>query len=95
MPAAAGPELAGHPGRLYAKLLHDDKGNSPVPFWRVAAEASDTRLRPGDTERAVFAFAAELSRVRIRLLYRRFWQEVARTKGWPDRDVVVVEQVLP
>lgn len=95
LPAAAGPELAGQPGRLYAKLLHDDKGNSPVPFWRVAAEAIDTRLRPGRTERTVFDFAPELARLRVRLLYRRFWQEVARTKGWPDRDVVVVERILP
>jgi hypothetical protein len=95
LPAAAGPELAGRPGWLYAKLLRDEQGRSPVPFWREAAEPTDTRLHPGRSERVVFEFPPDVVRLRLRLLYRRFWQEVVRSKGWPDRDIVVVERVVP
>jgi hypothetical protein len=39
----------------------------------------------------VFGPAAE--RVRVRLLYRRFWPEVADGKGWPDNEVRVAEKL--
>jgi hypothetical protein len=93
LPAAAGPDLAGRPGRLYAKLLRDPDGHSPVPFWREGAEPTDTRLRPGVADRADFVFPAAVVRLRLRVLYRRFWQEVARSKGWPDRDLTVHERI--
>jgi hypothetical protein len=32
--------------------------------------------------------------LRARLLYRRFWQEVVRSKGWPDRDLLVAERTF-
>jgi len=32
--------------------------------------------------------------MRLRLLYRRFWDEVAKTKGWPDDDIVIVDRTL-
>ncbi len=94
LPAAAGPELAGRPGRLYAKLLHDPDGRAPVPFWREGAEPADTRLTPGRPDHAEFLFPAEAIRVRARLLYRRFWPEVVRSKGWPDRDLLIAEQTF-
>jgi hypothetical protein len=94
LPAAAGPDLAGRPGRLYAKFLRDPDGNGPVPFWREGAEATDTRLSPGEVDRADFVFPAAVVRLRTRLLYRRFWQEVARGKGWPDRDLIVNERTF-
>jgi hypothetical protein len=92
LPAAAGPELAGKPGRLYAKLLKDFDGRSPVPFWRADPEPADNRLTPGRAEELIFVFPADLARLRVRVLYRRFWQEVARAKGWPDRDLTVLDQ---
>src|SRR5262249_1400380 len=33
LPALAGGKLADQPGRLYARVLHDFEGRSPVPFW--------------------------------------------------------------
>jgi hypothetical protein len=92
LPAAAGPELAGRPGRLYAKLLRDPDGHAPVPFWREGAEPTDTRLAPGQPDRAEFLFPREAVRVRTRLVYRRFWPEVVRSKRWPDRDLLIREQ---
>jgi hypothetical protein len=94
LPAAAGRDLAGRPGRLYAKLLKDFEGRSPAPFWRADPDPVDTRLFPGRAERLAFDFPPALRRLRVRLIYRRFWQEVARAKGWPDEDVVLVEQLV-
>jgi hypothetical protein len=94
LPAMVGRELAGSPGRLYARRLQDSEGRTPVPFWRGVPDMTDTRLRPGRVDEAVFVFGAALRRVRVRVLHRRFWQEVAQAKGWPDRDLLVLERSL-
>jgi hypothetical protein len=87
--------LAGQPGRLYAKLLRDEQGRSPAPFWRAGADDPvDTRLTPGQVDRSRYLFPAGLAHLRVRVLYRRFWEEVARAKGWPDRDLTVHERVF-
>ncbi len=98
-PLAAGPRLpsasgahAGQPGWLYAKLLHDEKGTAPLPFWLPGLEMHDTRLRPGESDRRAFTFAGRVARVEVRLWYRRFWQAVAAARGWGDNDVLVLEQ---
>jgi hypothetical protein len=92
LPAVAGKELEGRPGKLYAKLLRDFDGRSPVPFWRADPDATDTRLAPGRTDETAFDFPPELAKVRVRVLYRRFWEEVGRSKGWPDADVTVLHR---
>ena len=95
LPAVAGRELAGRPGRLYAKLLHDFDGHSPAPFWRADPDLTDTRLRPGQPDRCEWAFPPGLRRVRVRLLYRRFWPEVAAVKGWTDNEIALFDEVKP
>jgi hypothetical protein len=92
LPDPAGAELAGQLGRLYAKLLQDFAGRRPAPFWRADPDAHDTRLTPGQPDVATFTFPSELARLRVRVLYRPFWQEVARAKGWPEEDVWVVDR---
>jgi hypothetical protein len=92
LPAPAGPELAGRAGRMYAKVLRDSDGNAPAPFWRAGVETADTRLTPGQADEAAFLFPRAATRLRVRLLHRRFWQTVARAKGWPDRDLIVLER---
>ncbi len=94
LPAAAGPGLAGRPGRLYAKLLRDFDGKAPVPFWLAAPGADDNRLSPDRPDDLNFTFPAGLSRIRLRLLYRRFWHEVAAAKGWADTDLVVLDRAF-
>lgn len=93
LPAPVGPELAGKPGLLFAKLLEDEKGRSPAPFWNAKQEPADTRLHPGRIERSEYRFPAGVRSVQVRVLYRRFWEEVRRGKGWPDGDFTVCEQV--
>jgi hypothetical protein len=94
LPAAAGRDLAGRPGRLFAKLLKDFDGHSPSPFWRAQPEAADTRLFPGRADVTEFYFPAAAARVRVRLLYRRFWPEVAASKGWPENETTVVDETV-
>jgi hypothetical protein len=90
LPAATG-NLASRAGYLYARLLHDEEGRSPVPFWRALPEATDTRLLPERTDERHFDFGPSAERVRVRVLHRRFWAETARAKRWPDRDLVVID----
>jgi hypothetical protein len=92
LPPAAGKELAGRPGRLYAKLLKDFEGHSPAPFWRADPRTVDNRLVPGEPDRLELTFPAAVDHLRVRLLYRRFWQEVADAKGWSDNEVVVEDR---
>jgi hypothetical protein len=64
-----------------------------VPFWLAVPDPpADTRLTPGKVEETLFSFPASLAHLRVRLLYRRFWPEVARQKHWPDNTLVVLEQ---
>jgi hypothetical protein len=94
LPAFVGRGTAGLPGKLYAKVLADFDGRRPAPFWRADPDAIDTRLRPGGSDQSVFLFPTEVERVRLRLLYRRFWQVVADEKGWPDNEITVVDQTF-
>jgi hypothetical protein len=94
LPPAAG-DLAGQPGKLYAKLMRDAAGRSPAPFWTAEADpVADTRLTPGRSDELLFRFPAEFKQVRVRLLHRRFWREVVRAKGWPEEQLVVVDRVV-
>jgi hypothetical protein len=94
LPPPVGEVLSGKSGKLYAKLLRDADGHSPVPFWSPVPALSDTRLTPGRPDRLEFRFPPGLASVRVRLLYRRFWEPVALAKGWPDSDLIVVDRVF-
>jgi hypothetical protein len=92
LPGLAGRGLAGRSGKLYAKQLTDDHFRRPVPFWRSHGNLVDTRLFPGRADRADFLFPRTARRVRVRLLYRRFWKVVADEKGWKDNEIIVVDR---
>jgi hypothetical protein len=91
LPPVSGEEVAGKPGRLYAKLLLAKDGKNPEPFWKTEADVTDTRLVPGKPDRSEYTFATEATHLRVRLIYRRFWPQVARDKGWKDNETVVVD----
>jgi hypothetical protein len=95
LPREVGKDLAGRPGRLYAKVLRDFDGHSPVPFWRADPELLDTRLVPGRPDQMEWSFPAGVHSLRVRLLYRRFWQHVADAKGWTDNELVVADETVP
>lgn len=94
LPKPAGG-LAGKPGRLFAKVLDDPDGHAPAPFWWSGGDLRDTRLWPERPETITWRFPDAARSVRLRLLYRRFWEEVAEAKGWPSVETVVRERALP
>ncbi len=93
LPAASG-SFAGRPGRLFAKLLTDLEGEGPIPFWRPAAEPADTRLVPEQEVRSEFVLPEGARRVRVRLIYRPFWEPVAREKDWLADEITVYDRTI-
>jgi hypothetical protein len=95
LPRQAGSSMAGLPGRLYGRILKDDAGAWPVPFWRADEEKTeDTRLKPGESDRVQFTLPVGAQRIRVCLLHRRTWPEVAEAKGWPDNEMVIFDQIF-
>jgi hypothetical protein len=92
LPAVAGKSEHGKAGRLYAKQLKDFGGNSPAPFWRADPDVTDTRLEPGKPDAATWRFPGNAKEIRVRILHRRFWPEVAEAKGWGDNEVLISQK---
>lgn len=90
---------AGRPGKAYAKVLREDwTGLAPTgAYWNPTSVVSDNRLAPFVTDESRYVFGApaggELS-VRVRLLFRRAFLELARRKGWEQQDRVMAERTL-
>jgi hypothetical protein len=94
LPEAAGRGLEGKPGKLFANLLVDAEGKGPVPFWRFPDRKLDSRLTPGRDDSSGYVFAEPPRRLRVRLVYRRFWREVIEQKSWIEDDLVVVDRAV-
>jgi hypothetical protein len=95
LPPPVGPALAARPGVLMAKLLTDTQGESPAPFWRAGVTVTDSRLVPGQPSVSRYLLPAAATTVDVRLVFRRFWQSVARSKDWPEDDILVIERSYP
>ncbi len=95
LPGLAGKGYAGRAGRLFAKQLADEDRRHPLPFWRAHVRPVDTRLVPGRADESEYLFPIEADRVRVRLLYRRFWPEVAEVKGWPGNESSLIDRTWP
>lgn len=85
--------LAGQPGRLFAKQLFDDTGNAPIPFWQEVFNITDTRLVPEVPNTTSFDLPPDAESLRVRVIYRRFWEMVEKEKGWPDGAIIVYDQL--
>jgi hypothetical protein len=91
----AGTSWTGKPGKIYAKRLKDFDGKSPVPFWRAKPEVEDDRLSPGKADFLEWRFPTNTTHLRLHIIYRRFWPETVKTKGWPTDDLTVVDKDIP
>jgi hypothetical protein len=97
-----GPELPpftrsnlGPSGQLFAKQLIGENGVQPIPFWQVVDRIVDTRLEPEREHRAVWRVPHTTRRIRVRLIYRHFWEQVAIEKKWSDNEILVHEEIIP
>ena len=84
--------LSGEAGKLFGQVLVGEDGASPIPFWQPVIEQIDSRLKPGETSQFTFHTRIVANRLRIRLIYRSFWESVAKEKGWPANEMVVYDQ---
>ncbi|MCA9214944.1 MAG: hypothetical protein KDB27_17855 [Planctomycetales bacterium] len=102
LPATEGPTLTGvagslanKNGKLFAKQLFGENGATPVPFWAEVFEQRDTRLYPEKPDESSFRFPPDSDQIRVRVIYRRFWESVEKEKGWADRSIIVYDQLHP
>jgi hypothetical protein len=82
---------AGKPGRVFALLLKERwTGVSPTgAYWNPVEVVSDTRLAPLSRDESSFTFeAAEVgsTSLKIELIFRRVFAELAEQKGWGLED---------
>jgi hypothetical protein len=59
------------PASTFARVLADAGGNAPVPPWRAAAVARDSRLAPGERRAFTYLLPPGTAAVTARLVYRR------------------------
>jgi hypothetical protein len=98
LPAWTG-SYAGQPGKTFAKVLRDQwTGEAPTgAYWRPVEVVEDNRLAPFVPDVSRYAFAAPVGQplqVKVQLIYRRAYQQLAEWKGWDDPDIVMEETTL-
>ena len=97
-PAYSG-NYGGLPGKTFAKVLKDEwSGEAPsAAYWRPVSILSDTRLVALATDTSRYSFNAPGTgalTVKVRLLFRRAFQQLAEQKGWNDPDIVMEQATI-
>jgi hypothetical protein len=89
-------DFAGRPGKMFAKILVDQKGNHPAPSWRQTMILSDTRIPALSSDFSTYEFRpparANSATVEARLIYRRAFKDLADEKGWDLDDILMTSQ---
>jgi len=79
---------AGLPGKLYAKLNHDQSGVGPTFFTDATGILFDNRIPAMDSDTTTYTFAVPADggtmNVRAMLIYRRSWRALVDAKGWSE-----------
>ncbi len=88
---------AGYPGKGFALVFGDDKGNSHVMDWQATRIVEDTRIKARDVNRSVYTFAVPPGTERVDihtdLIYRRAFKPLADLKKWTQKDMIVTSDV--
>lgn len=95
LPEWAG-DLAGKPGRGFAKILQELwTGISPTgAYWNPTEIISDTRLSAFDSDYSIYSFLVpegNTANIHVRLLYRRAFQGLQELKDWKDNEILINE----
>lgn len=81
------------PGKGFARILSDFKGNSPAPQWELAYVESDTRIPADriDSSKYEFKLPDEIKKVVIdvKFIYRKSFKELSDVKKWNLEDYQV------
>ena len=88
---------AGYPGKGFALVFGDDKGNSHVMDWQATRIIADTRIKAREADRSVYTFeiptGAERMDIHTDLIYRRAFKPLADLKKWTQNDMTVASDV--
>jgi hypothetical protein len=89
----------GLPGRAYAKILREPwTGIEPSgAYWNPTVIVSDTRLAAFKSDESTYSFAVPSGgavSVKVTLLFRRAFLELAEQKGWDVPDIVMAEREM-
>ena len=86
-------DLAGKPGKGYARVLGDGKGGRMTPFWRATEVLEDTRIRAAETDEVELRFAVPQAggkaHVTAALVYRRGYRPMVLEKKWDVEDAAI------
>jgi hypothetical protein len=89
--------FAGLPGKVFARVLQDDRGNLNVPFWKATGVAFDSRIRPKKTVTLEFTFAVkdpdDEPTAKAKLIYRPVFKDLAAIKNWKTEDILITNSV--
>lgn len=91
--SASKGNYGGLPGKGFAKVLKDSDGRAPAPDWRAAGILSDNRIAAFYTDKSYYYFKApkESSQIKVKakLIYRRFFKETMKEKGFALTDIIM------
>ena len=95
-----GGDLAGKPGKAYAKVLKDviTQESPVVTYWKQALIESDNRLAAKATDVSSYAFSAPARGTRVtvtaRVVFRRLFADMMVQKGWETPDILMEQRTL-
>ena len=83
-----------HETRVYGKIFHDKKGNSPAPFWLATGVERDNRIAPGEirTEHFTFSLTGDLAEIRVQLQYFHVGEDLSKAYRFKVEQMVVEER---
>ncbi len=92
-----GGDLAGQPGKAFAKVLRDlDSGVEPTAsYWNPTIIVSDNRIPALGVDTSVYEFAAPQAGtvdVEATLIFRRAFWDLMQDKRWDSTPDIVMEQ---
>ena len=90
---------AKQPGKSFAKILKDEwTGEMPTAsYWRPVTIVEDTRLAAMATDTTRYSFdlpSGSAAQVKVKLVFRRTFQDLAKQKGWTDPDILMSESTI-
>jgi hypothetical protein len=96
---SASGNYAGLPGKAYAKLLMElwTETFPTAAYWNQTRLLADNRIAAFASDESTYVFAAPdqgLARLRITLLFRRAFKQLADQKGWNTPDILMDELTI-
>lgn len=93
-------DYANHPGKGFARIMVDKKGNTNVPTWQAVTVLSDNRLKPKVVDQSdyLFSLPANIDReevsVTAKLIYRKKFKTAAITDEKLLKEMIIEEKTI-